>query len=373
MKSVEPKSIIEIFSGVSDPRDPDRTRHQLSSILFIGLCTLLSHGEDYTDMAEFAEQRYDWLAKKVDLSKGIPSHDTFNRVFSILHPGELESCLGKDGRHLLDHLAEKQLCLDGKKLRGASPKSRGTDGLYILNAWVAENRVCIGQEKVGDKSNEITAIPKLLNKLDISGSVVTIDAIGCQREIAEVIIDKEANYLLAVKKNQAGLLEEIEDSFRFKGAYTQTFEEKWSYAHGRHEQRSCQILSQIHMLNPQKAEPWKNLQTLVKVVAKRQPKGKESSTEIRYYISSEKELAPRYYNALVRGHWGIENHLHWHLDMTFKEDASKAAKGWGPQNLSALRKIALQRVSYMKDKLSLPKRRFRAALNLVYLQNILSV
>ena len=373
MKTDKSKSILEIFSAVSDPRDPYRTRHELSSILFISLCTLLSHGEDYTDMAEFAQQRYDWLKEKVDLSKGIPSHDTFNRVFRILEPGELESCLGKDGKSLLDHLEEKQLCLDGKKLRGASPKGLGAEGLYILNAWVGENRVCIGQEKVGHKSNEIKAIPHLLNKFDISGSVVTIDAIGCQREIAELIIDKEADYLLAVKGNQAGLLEEIEDSFRFQSAHTQTFEEKWVYAHGRDEQRSCQILSQVHMLNPQKAEPWKNLQTLVKVVANRQPKGKELSTETRYYISSEKEPSPRYYNALVRGHWGIENHLHWHLDMTFKEDASRASKDWGPQNLSALRKIALQRVAQMKDKLSLNKRRFRAALNLVYLENILGV
>ena len=371
MKKDTRESIVEIFSGVSDPRDPVRTRHQLSSLLFIGLCTLLSHGEDYTDMAEFAEQRYDWLSKKVDLSKGIPSHDTFNRVFNLLIPSELESCLGKDGRRLLDHLDEKQLCLDGKKLRGACPKSRGTDGLYILNAWVAENRVCIGQEKVEGKSNEITAIPKLIDKLDISGSVVTIDAIGCQREIAALIIDKEADYLLAVKGNQAGLLEEIEDSFRFQGAHIQTFEEKWVYAHGRDEQRTCQILPQVHMLNPEKALPWKNLQTLVKVVAKRQPKGKEMATETRYYIASEKGLPPRYFNTLARGHWGIENHLHWHLDVTFKEDASRASKGWGPQNLSALRKIALQRVAHMEDKLSLKKRRFRAALNLVYLENIL--
>jgi len=373
MQQDQRASIVEIFSGVSDPRDPNRTRHQLSSLLFIGLCTLLSHGEDYTDMAEFARQRYDWLSKKVDLSNGIPSHDTFNRVFNLLSPSELETCLGKDGRDLLDHIEEKQLCLDGKKLRGAWPKSRGTDGLYILNAWVAENRVCIAQEKVQGKSNEITAIPSLIKKLDISGSTVTIDAIGCQREIAQLIIDKEADYLLAVKGNQASLLEEIEDSFRFQGAHTQTFEEKWTYAHGRHEQRTCQILAQEHMLNPDKALPWKNLQTIVKVVAKRQPKGKKMTTETRYYISSEKESTPRYFNALVRGHWGIENHLHWHLDMTFKEDASSVSKGWGPQNLSALRKIALQRVAHMKDKLSLPKRRFRAALNLDYLENILAV
>ncbi|NQZ78771.1 MAG: ISAs1 family transposase [Ekhidna sp.] len=370
-------NILEIFSGVNDPRDPSKTLYPISSLLFIALCTLLSHGEDYVDMEEFAHQRRDWLSTKIDLSRGTPSHDTFNRVFSVLSHSELSSCLGKDGRQLLDHLDQKQLCLDGKKLKGAAPKARGNHGLYILNAWVAENRLCIGQEKVGDKSNEITAIPKLLNKLDIQGSVVSIDAIGTQHKIAELIVEKEADYLLAVKGNPAGLLEEIEDSFRFQRTDTETFEEEWVYAHGRAEQRTCEILPKEKMLNPAIAQKWEKLNTLVKVVAKRQPKGKEMSTETRYYISSEhcveQGLSPKYYNALVRGHWGIENHLHWQLDLNFREDAAKVKKGFGPQNLSALRKIALQRVSYMKDKRSLKKRRFRAALNLVYLENILNV
>lgn len=374
MKKPEAKSIVEIFSSIADPRDGSLCSYPLSSLLFISLCTLLSKGEDYTDMAQYAKERKDWLSTKVWIPDGkSPSHDTFNRLFGLLSPSGLEACLGADGHQLLDHLAEKQLCLDGKKLKGASPGSKGNAGLYILNAWVAENRLSIGQKKVGDKSNEITAIPELLNELEIEGSTVTIDAIGCQRAIAELIVEKGADYLLAVKGNQAGLLEEIEDTFRFKEAQAEGFEEQWTYAHGRHEQRSCQILPVDQMLNPHVAQPWTQLNTLVKVVAKRQPKGKELSIETRFYIASDKNQPARYFNALVRGHWGIENHLHWHLDLTFNEDQARVTKGYGPQNLSALRKIALQRIANTKDKLSLPKRRFKAVLNLVYLEKILNV
>lgn len=376
MKDSSSKSIVEVFGSIEDPRSASHCSYPLPSLLFIALCTLLSKGEDYTDMAEYAKQRIDWLRQKVEMPEGcLPSHDTFNRLFQILNPSVLESCLGADGQHLLDHIEEKQLCLDGKKLRGASPGTRGTAGLYILNAWVAENHLSIGQKKVGDKSNEITAIPELLKELEITGSTVTIDAIGCQTKIADLIIDKGADYLLAVKGNQAGLLEEIEDTFRFKQAQAEVFDEEWNYAHGRNEQRSCHILPVEQMLNPEVALPWRELNVLVKVVAQRQPKGKELSTQTRYYIASAKDqpAKARYFNSLVRGHWGIENNLHWQLDMTFREDYATVKKGNGPQNLSALRKIALQRLANANDKLSMPKRRFRAALNLVYLEEILKI
>jgi predicted transposase YbfD/YdcC len=374
MKPTNPKSILEIFDQVPDPRNPDLCRYPLSSLLFIALCTLLSNGEDYIDMAEFAKQRKDWLLTKVKLPTGkTPSHDTFNRLFLLLSPDSLASCLGEDGRHLLDHLEEKQLCFDGKKLRGASPGSKGNAGIYLLNAWVAENRLCIGQKRVEAKSNEITAIPLLLDELSIEGSTVTIDAIGCQTHIAKRIIEQEADYLLAVKGNQGNLLAEIEDCFRFESKKVQSFEEEWVYAHGRKEKRTCQILSVDQMLNPQIAQNWIGLNTLVKVVAKREPKGKESSIETRFYIASHKDGSARYFNALVRGHWGIENHLHWHLDVTFQEDRATVSQGFGPENMSALRKIALQRVRQMKDKKSLKKRRFAASLNLLYLEEILNV
>lgn len=374
MSAKTPKSIVEIFDQVPDPRNAELCTYPLSSLLFIALCTLLSNGEDYIDMEEFAKQRKDWISTKVDFpAHRTPSHDTFNRLFLILPPDALAKCLGDDGSHLLDHLEEKQLCFDGKKLRGASPGSKGSAGIHILNAWVAENRLCIGQKRVETKSNELTAIPALLNELFIEGSTVTIDAIGCQTHIAKLIIEKEADYLLAVKGNQGSLFEEIEDCFRFKSKETDSFEEKWVYSHGRKEQRTCQILSVDQMLNPEIAQNWVGLNTLVKVVAKREPKGKECSIETRFYIASHKDGSARYFNSLARGHWGIENHLHWHLDMTFQEDRATVSQGFGPENMSVLRKIALQRVRQMKDKKSLKKRRFAASLNLVYLEEILKV
>ena len=319
-------------------------------------------------MVEFGSQRAVWLTELLALPNGIPSHDTFNRVLQLIDPDALSACLGQDGEYLLGHLDQKQLCFDGKKLKGSSPRSKGNQGLYILNAWVAENRVCIGQKKVGEKSNEITAIPELLSELDISGSIVSIDAIGCQREIAEQIIDQEADYLLALKKNQKELLEQTQDSFLLNQA--PNWDEQWEYDHGRYENRRCEILPAREMLLPDLIEQWKGIQTLVKIEAYREIKGKKSS-EIRYYISSSNSDKPRYYNHLVRGHWGIENQLHWHLDISFSEDASRARKGFAPQNLAILRKMALHRIAQMKDRISIKKRRFRASLNNDYLLKVL--
>ena len=319
-------------------------------------------------MVEFGTQREEWLREFLGLPNGIPSHDTFNRVLQLIDPNALSTCLGQDGEFLLGHLDQKQLCFDGKKLKGTSPHSKGNQGLYILNAWVAENRVCIGEKKVGKKSNEIKAIPELLGELDITGSIVSIDAIGCQREIAEQIMDQEADYLLAVKKNQKELFEQIQDSFLLNAA--QIWDEQWEYDHGRYEKRTCEILPAQQMLLPELSDQWKGIRMLVKIEAYRETKGKKS-TEIRYYISSSSSDNPRYYNHLVRGHWGIENQLHWHLDISFSEDASRARKGFAPQNLAILRKMALHRIAQMKDKLSMKKRRFRASLNNDYLLKVL--
>jgi len=355
---------------VKDPRVVGRCDHKLVDILFIGLCTFIANGQDYSDMVTFAEQRLDWLQTIITLPHGVPSDDTFRRVFQAIDPETLKSVLERSGMALLEVMDEKQICLDGKKLKGSSPRSRGTDGLYILNAWVAENRLCIGQKRVDDKSNEITAVPQLLDELDVSGAVVSIDAMGCQKEIAKKIIEGKADYLLALKGNQKMLFEEVEDAFRFEK--TETFEEKWQADHGRIEQRRCQVLSAENSLSAELLSSWKKLTTLVRVEARRMGQN-GLKTEIRYYISSESEQKPAYFNALVRGHWGIENQLHWHLDVTFREDHSRVRKGYGPENLSILRKVALQHISNMKDKASLKKRRYKASLNNDYLEKVLGI
>jgi len=346
------KTINELFKGVADPRVVNRCDHKLNDILFIGLCTLICNGEDFEDMVEFGKQRYDWLKTILELPKGIPSHDTFNRVFQLINPQTLSEVLVAEGQQLLDTIAEKQICLDGKKVKGVSPHQKGNSGLYILSAWVSENRLCIGQQKVADKSNEITAIPELIESIDIKGSTVTIDAIGCQKTIAKKIIDKDADYLLALKENQKESLVRVEDAFRFHAPKISdvTVEKN----HGREETRKCTIISVDSLPPEEKPCGWEGLKMLVRVESIRKVKEKIAE-ETRYYLSSDSLANPKYYNSLVRGHWGIENHLHWHLDVTFREDASRARSGNVPLNLNILRKVALQRITNMADKLSKKK------------------
>lgn len=364
------KRIEDLFSGIEDPRVKNRCLHKLSDIIFISFCTILSGGEDFIDMEEFGNQREEWFKSVLELPNGIPTHDTFNRVFQQLDPDQLQKLLSKDGQELLGCLSGKQIAIDGKKLKGASPKSRGNKGLWVLNAWVSSNRLCVGQKKVGSKTNEIKAIPELIEELELEGAVVSIDAIGCQKAIARQLRESGADYLLAVKKNQGFLLEMVSEAFGDKQAMD--LDENWEYGHGRYEERSCQILDANSVFIKDFCEEWSGINTLVKICSKRTIKDKESK-EIRYYISSEKKKTAAYYNELVRGHWGIENQLHWHLDVTFKEDNCRARRLNAAENLSVIRKMVLNRIARMKDKLSLKKRRFRAALNNEYFLKLLLI
>jgi predicted transposase YbfD/YdcC len=361
--------IEEIFSTIPDPRVSGRCLHKLVDILMIALCTLIADGEDFEDMAVFCEEKEAFLRNFLELPNGIPSHDTINRVFQLIDYQHLDACLGKYGKELLSIVAEKQICIDGKKLRGVTPTKRGNQGLYILNAWVSENRLCIGQHKVEDKSNEITALPVLIEQLDIKDSTVSIDAIGCQKEVAKAIRAKEAHYFLSVKKNQPDLFEEISEAFTCNKVIEDSA--PWAYDHGRFEQRQCAILCATEVLGPKLLSQWTDIETLVKITAQRTIKGVQTH-EIRYYMSSDKCNKPLYFNSLAIGHWGIENQLHWHLDVTFSEDACRARTKNAPLNLSTLRKIALQKIGQMQDKKSFKKRRFKAALSDDYLLEVLA-
>jgi predicted transposase YbfD/YdcC len=364
------KDISEYFASVKDPRVVGRCAHLLSDILLIAICTYLVGGSDYQDMVLFGKERGKSLEGLLVLPNGVPSHDTFSRVFSLLDSASLQKCLADYGKDILAILSEKQIAIDGKKLRGVSPTTRGNDGLYILNAWVCENGLCIGQQKVEDKSNEITAIPQLLDMLDIEEAVITIDAIGCQSRIAEQIVDKSAHYLLSVKGNQQELFDDVECAFKVNSGITGN--QQWEYDHGRFETRTCSILPAADYLLEENLRHWKNVSTLVKIESVRQTKN-ETSREVRYYISDELINNAAYFNRLARGHWAIENNLHWHLDVSFKEDACRARDGNEPQNLSTIRKLALQIIAGQKDKLSLKKRQLKAALNNQYLISLLQV
>jgi len=271
--------INEYFLTISDWREQHKVQHKLSDILLIGLCTYLSNGEDYEDMVIFAKTKGHVLPDLLRLSNGIPSHDTFNRVFQALDCEVLRGCLSAYGKEIVDVLAEKQICFDGKKRRGVSPQSRGNHGLYIVNAWVAENKIWVGQEKVMDKSNELDALPKLIKSLDITDAVATIDAMGCHKHIAFQIKEQHGHYLVALKKNQKELVEEVECAFKANKPISQ--EEEWEYARGRFETRKCSILSAQATIEKEIIAQWEGLQTLVKVESIRTI-GDKKTTEIRY-------------------------------------------------------------------------------------------
>lgn len=356
------------FSEVTDPRVTGRCLHLLSDILMIGLCTYLTGGTDYEDMRLFALERGASLKDMLSLPNGVPSEDTFERVFQRIEPSELEYCLRSYGKSILSDLSEKQIVIDGKKQGGASPTSRGNKGLYILNAWVSENKFCISQEKVNDKSNEITAIPEVLSEIDIEDAVVSIDAMGTQREIADLILEKKGHYLLSVKGNQKSLYEDIECAFKVNDGFdTDTTTDK---GHGRIEVRRCSILPAEKYLLTENIRSWKGIGTIIKIYSSREISGR-TTHETRYYISDEQGLSASYFQKLIRGHWSIENQLHWHLDVTFKEDGCRARKGYSSQNLSVLRKMALHIVSEQKDKLSMKRRLYKAALDIEYLKKLL--
>jgi len=347
----------------------NRCAHKLSDILFIALCTLICNGEDFEDMVEFGNSRYNWLKQYIELPNGIPCSKTFNRVLQQICPKELQTCLQEDGGQLLEYLEDAHLCLDGKKIKGVSPTSKGNQGFYILSAWIDSQNLCVGQSKVEDKSNEIVAIPKLLDSLHLQGSMVSIDAIGCQKAIAKQIVDAQGDYLFSLKKNQPATYHDA--IWLFNQYPSQPHQQEWEYAHGRFETRKCIVIQLSEIQKGSLFTQWEGLSTLVKIESSRTIQG-VCKQETRYYLSSAKQ-SPIYFNELVRGHWGIENRLHWHLDVTFNEDACRARTGYAPENLNILRKMALKKIADIQDKLSLKKRRYKASMDTNYLELVINL
>ena len=358
----------EIFMTVPDHRVTGRCTYALSDLLTIALLTYICGGEDYVDMSEFAFYRardFGLLSDRPDRS---PSPDTFERLMSAVDPDEIERCLIEHGRKFLDTLAEKQVVIDGKKLRGTSPRQHGTKGDYIMNAYVSENHIVVGQQRLKDKENEIVAIPRLLEKLDIEEAVVSIDAIGTQVNIAQCILDKKAHYFLAVKENQGTLNGQIINSFRYNKPIDSA--SQMDADHGRIETRDCRILDADTIEDKDVLTRWPGLKTLVEVTST-VDYGDHTATTVRRYISDEDFPKAAYFNMLARGHWSIENQLHWNLDVTFLEDACRARKGHAALNLSTIRKLAMQIIKEHVDKSSLKKKRFKASLSNDYLTDIL--
>lgn len=354
-----------IFDSIADHRVTGRCTYLLSDLLSIALLTYICNGEDYVDMAAFAATRAREFGLLQNCSSS-PSPDTFERLMSAVEPKEIERCLVESGKQFLSSLAEKQVVIDGKKLRGTNPTSRANEGDYVLNAFVSENQLLIGQLAINNKENEITAYPELLDKLDIEDAIISIDAMGTQVAVVEKILEKKAHYFLAAKDNQKYLHEAIIQSFKYNKSIDEATEMESD--HGRVETRRCRILPANTIMDSEVRDKWPNLTTLVELKSEvYNKKTEETATTLRYYISDEDFPKAAYYNMLARGHWSIENLLHWHLDVNFMEDASRARKGFAAQNLSLTRKLALQIVKNHTDKRSIKKRLFYASLDSEYM------
>lgn len=359
--------ILTYFGDIEDFRVQGRCLHLLGDILGLVLCGTLADCDDFTEIADYGEDNIDFLRSELGFRfvNGIPSEDTIDRVMRYLSSKELENSF-KACLHDIE-LSGKHLCIDGKELGGTVPAGKKHAMVQMVNVWVDEVSLSFGQYQVDAKSNEITAIPKLLDAVDCQGSVVTIDAIGAQKAIVEKIVEKQADYVIALKANQGALYEQAVDFMGKHLAQLSCFE-SLDKDHGRGEQRKVYVANNIALVD--EAETWKNLRSLVIVERKRYTE-KGVKKQLQYYMSSL-TTNPEQMAQYVRGHWAIENKLHWQLDFTFGEDDSRIRKDNGPANLHLVRKWALHLLKKNTQKISVKRKRKKAARSSQYLKQILT-
>jgi predicted transposase YbfD/YdcC len=358
----------DFFSEVPDFRMNRSKLHKLTDILMLSLCAILSGAEDFEDIEHYGREKEEFLRAFLELPHGIPSHDTINRVFRLMDAAKFAESLYKWSRELLDFMDSYQINIDGKVLRGTNAYGQKKGGLCLVSAWASEQCLSLGQLKTEEKSNEKTAIPALIESLDLRDAIVSIDAIATTAEVAEQIIGKGGDYLLSLKKNQKTIFEQTEDWF---SKHQSNFEQHISedFGSGRIERRACYVCSDITLIDA--VAGWMGAKTLIMVEASREKNG-QVQQEKRYYLSSMTADAETF-NNLVRNHWSIENRLHWHLDVTFREDQCRTRKDNAPENMATLRKIALQALKQeqTKKKESIKTKRNIAAWNDQYLLDIL--
>lgn len=372
MPAKKSAAIEECFSGVTDPRRREGT-YPLINFLVIAICAVICGADDFVAIAEFGRAKKKFLKKFLDLGAGIPSHDRFNAIFRAIKPAEFEKCLLSWITTLHEVTDGQVVAIDGKTLRRSFDAASSKAAIHMVSAWATANHISLGQVVVDEKSNEITAIPKLLEMLELSGALVTIDAMGCQTEIARAVVEADADYVLAVKGNQPALHNglvfffanhQADDFARVKVRRHETHE----HGHGRDDMRFYYVCSVPEDL-PDK-ERWRKLRAIGLAVNNTVREGKEC-IEYRYYILSTFPSARRFAEA-VRSHWAIENRLHWQLDVTFQEDQSRIRKGHADANFSSLRRTAL---SLLKNnhtkKVGVKNKRLVAALNDDYLTEVL--
>jgi predicted transposase YbfD/YdcC len=353
---------------IKDPRGPN-TRHLLHDILMIALCALISGADSWTQVAEYGRSKLDWFKEFLELPNGIPSHDTFGRLFAKLDPQGFHDFFTRWVRELAESLKGKTVAIDGKTLRGSHDRANRSSAIHLVSAWASDIRLVLGQLKTADKSNEITAIPELIKTLDLGGAIVTIDAMGCQKKITQTIIDAQADYVIQVKDNQKQLREDIALFFQVPATGPFDTFETVDGEHGRIETRRYFTTNDIGWL-PGKNQ-WAGINTICMAVREREANGK-TSTETSYFISSLENHAPTIARA-IREHWGIENGLHWCLDISFREDHCRVRKDHAPENLGILRHMAtnmLKRENSLKG--GMQTKRLKAAWDHAYLLKVLS-
>jgi predicted transposase YbfD/YdcC len=371
-----PSLFHEHFAVLTDPRCPcaPNSRHLLMDILVIAVCAVISGAEGWEDIEEYGEANAEWLKDLLDLPHGIPGHDTFRRVLSQLDPEELTQCFIAWTQALSEASGGDIVSIDGKTLRHSFDQATATAAIHMVSAWASANRLVLGQLKVEEKSNEITAIPKLLHLLDLKGAVVTIDAMGCQKEIAKTITEQGADYVLALKDNHPTLSEAVTlflNDARDTGLadIAHAYHETVDGDHGRIETRRYWITSEIEWLGAK--DSWANLHSVGMVEARREV-GDTVQVETRYFLTSLPAQGVRFAQA-VRQHWGIENSLHWVLDVSFDEDACRIRKNKGAQTFAVLRHIALNLLRREPHhKRGIKARRKRAGWDRAYLFQVLS-
>jgi predicted transposase YbfD/YdcC len=380
MERPPPTSVEVYFGSLTDPRVERTKAHRLGDIITIALCAVLCGANDWVAVETFGRAKEAWLRTFLPLPGGIPAHDTFGRVFARLDPAELQRCFVAWVQAVVGDLPPQVVAVDGKTLRRSADRSRGQAALHLVSAWATASGLVLGQEATDAKSNEITAVPRLLRLLALEGCVVTIDAMGCQRAIAAQVQEQGADYVLALKANQptlhATVVAAFAEAHTTDAAAWHPAEQDRAHtldkAHGRVERRRYTALSDpdlLACLDPTGA--WPGLRTVVEVHAERRP-DPAPAVERRYYLSSLPPQAAVLGQA-IRGHWGVENRLHWVLDVLFREDASSVRLGDGAQNFAVLRHLALNLLRQDRTvRGSLATKRFRAALDDTYLQRLLA-